>query len=801
MVSGSTLVLLCLGFAAAQEFEFPDVCATETSWEVVSGGATSGAVDYPEGGGNYPPNARVCWHIQCAAQPYLQVRMTRMDTESGYDFLELQRVGETSPLVRAAGSDLPDDVMVVNASVLVYFASDGSVQRTGFAFEWECLTARPTVAPTPVPTPEPTLAPTPIPTAVPVPTHEVVCVEASVAQYADDAEQAGPRVNYDSQRLDLGRSQGMDQDVGVRFAVVPVPQGAQVVSAEVKFVASSTSSDLPAVLDVAFELVNNSAPFRAHHDVASRDRTSGMEWRVEQAWVGGEEYATPDLSQELQEVLDQEEFTSGNAVTVLIRVGDGHEGTRYARSSDAGRGPQLRVCYLGELGTAAPAPPAGTANPAHCGPRVRRAYSTLTCAERQFFADAVNTFVTTRPELYWGIVDTHITQQLFAHSTSAFLPWHRQYVLQYENMLRSLPGFECVTVPYWDWERDAADEFLAAPMKATTFGSFENHPPRTWQCINSGIAEGWQKRNGDCIARRRSTSSQFTGEAALAALVVNWEDWQNFAARLEGAPHAAPHNYVSGDMSSMGSPFDPLFFMHHANVDRLWAVWQDYYGYDKVAKQSLSNLHYAPSVRGRSRGRISLDEVSIDAPMRYWSNTSGFPLKMFEKDVTPRDMWNIRDMPDGVSYEYGPDNLADQLGDAQEGEWDWMVPASSDRRTCCGDGTTDPNEQCDDGNTIDDDGCTNLCRLARSATTQSSEAAMDATKTGAYTLPDARFTKGKTQAKYEQLQRHQKSKREMLTNLALFECSLLKHRDVASPQWKEMVWMPKEFYDQCQFFV
>ena len=31
---------------------------------------------------------------------------------------------------------------------------------------------------------------------------------------------------------------------------------------------------------------------------------------------------------------------------------------------------------------------------------------------------------------------------------------------------------------------------------------------------------------------------------------------------------------VGGQMATERSPADPLFWLHHANVDRLWARWQ-----------------------------------------------------------------------------------------------------------------------------------------------------------------------------------------------------------------------------------
>ncbi|MBI1207025.1 MAG: hypothetical protein GC191_07015 [Azospirillum sp.] len=42
---------------------------------------------------------------------------------------------------------------------------------------------------------------------------------------------------------------------------------------------------------------------------------------------------------------------------------------------------------------------------------------------------------------------------------------------------------------------------------------------------------------------------------------------------LEGFPHNLVHNRVGGFMGDFLSSVDPIFFMHHANIDRLWKIW------------------------------------------------------------------------------------------------------------------------------------------------------------------------------------------------------------------------------------
>jgi len=47
-----------------------------------------------------------------------------------------------------------------------------------------------------------------------------------------------------------------------------------------------------------------------------------------------------------------------------------------------------------------------------------------------------------------------------------------------------------------------------------------------------------------------------------------------FQSTLEATIHDDVHNAVGGDLATAASPKDPLFWLHHANIDRLWAGWQ-----------------------------------------------------------------------------------------------------------------------------------------------------------------------------------------------------------------------------------
>lgn len=57
-------------------------------------------------------------------------------------------------------------------------------------------------------------------------------------------------------------------------------------------------------------------------------------------------------------------------------------------------------------------------------------------------------------------------------------------------------------------------------------------------------------------------------------IVQTEEKFLTYHDTLERGPHAAIHSAIGGDMNPATSPNEPMFFLHHAQVDRLWWLWQ-----------------------------------------------------------------------------------------------------------------------------------------------------------------------------------------------------------------------------------
>ena len=137
-----------------------------------------------------------------------------------------------------------------------------------------------------------------------------------------------------------------------------------------------------------------------------------------------------------------------------------------------------------------------------------------------------------------------------------FLPWHRAYLIVFERELREID--DSLSIPYWDWNVDGGELFGFPDPADPRF------PQRSWE-RSLGT-----RRSEDSVEGR---ASWFTDEIQLRRILFS-EDYYNFTRNLERGPHNAGHRWVGGTMNTMNSPSDPAFWFHHAQVDRIWALWQ-----------------------------------------------------------------------------------------------------------------------------------------------------------------------------------------------------------------------------------
>ena len=163
-----------------------------------------------------------------------------------------------------------------------------------------------------------------------------------------------------------------------------------------------------------------------------------------------------------------------------------------------------------------------------------------------------------------------------AHGGPGFLPWHRAYLLDLERELQAIDP--SVALPYWRFDQPAPNLFTTGFIgRADATGSVQfasSNPLRFWK--TDGVL-GFD-RLPDFNTTTQSPSLRT--EVQTLALGLDPADttpvhrYKNLR-RLEGNPHGSAHVSFDGSIDSIPTAArDPLFFLLHCNVDRLWAKWQ-----------------------------------------------------------------------------------------------------------------------------------------------------------------------------------------------------------------------------------
>jgi tyrosinase len=136
------------------------------------------------------------------------------------------------------------------------------------------------------------------------------------------------------------------------------------------------------------------------------------------------------------------------------------------------------------------------------------------------------------------------------HGTMLFFAWHRGYLYYFERMLRLASGDDTLTLPYWDWSTSPA-----VPIAYRDPGDASN-----------SLFHDRDMNDGSLLP------PQIVVDDANTALSQTGFD--GFSPSFEGSPHGQVHVLVGGDMRSVPtSARDPLFWLHHCNIDRNWDRW------------------------------------------------------------------------------------------------------------------------------------------------------------------------------------------------------------------------------------
>jgi tyrosinase len=268
----------------------------------------------------------------------------------------------------------------------------------------------------------------------------------------------------------------------------------------------------------------------------------------------------------------------------------------------------------------------------------RKSYKELSPTQKQKFIDAVRMLQTTKTNgsfsIYDKYIDWHVKSmakmvgnnedQNLAHGGPIFLPWHREFLRRFEKDLQNAVNDPTLYLPYWNWIEDEmsprsseiwAEDFMGGngdptfndpsipiPLSNDTGYVVTTGPFRYIGGNTNSYTVPFYYDNGDPVVDRNGTQirlpllrwfqigAEFPTSTNIDRLMqlnaYDSPDWykheqdnsESFRNALEGwkpyGAHNSIHVWVYGTMGQMYSPGDPLFFLNHCNVDRLWAEWQ-----------------------------------------------------------------------------------------------------------------------------------------------------------------------------------------------------------------------------------
>jgi tyrosinase len=173
------------------------------------------------------------------------------------------------------------------------------------------------------------------------------------------------------------------------------------------------------------------------------------------------------------------------------------------------------------------------------------------------------------------------------HEQWYFLPWHRMYLLRFEEIVRTVivadDGPEDWALPYWNYIPGGKEATLPLPFRDAEVDGSENplYVKERAPGMNSG--HGFIDVDSELLSIAMNAPA-FVGRSRFGG--GDHEPSHHGGGRtglVEQTPHNEVHGEIGGPGGWMNDPDkaakDPIFWLHHANIDRLWECWKETRGH------------------------------------------------------------------------------------------------------------------------------------------------------------------------------------------------------------------------------
>jgi tyrosinase len=267
-------------------------------------------------------------------------------------------------------------------------------------------------------------------------------------------------------------------------------------------------------------------------------------------------------------------------------------------------------------------------------PRIRVEWDSYPSSDKQGFIDGIKCLMRLRPSgryrsaqnRYEDLVALHQTLTPSVHGNAKFLLFHRYYLWTFEDVLRRECGFTR-PIPWFDEPRYAGRFNQSSIFSDRWFGAMTLRG----NCVTNGQFANLASYIGPgasnvrhCLSRNGDEAKTANTRASISDACNGRQSFADMASCAEGAAHAWGHNGIGAVMQdTYAAPADPVFWLHHAYIDRNFRQWQN-----SNSRERTATINGADA----NRQRLSLDyTISVggirpDIRIRDILNTQGSTL-------------------------------------------------------------------------------------------------------------------------------------------------------------------------------
>ncbi|KAH8813802.1 hypothetical protein DL96DRAFT_1685119 [Flagelloscypha sp. PMI_526] len=210
-------------------------------------------------------------------------------------------------------------------------------------------------------------------------------------------------------------------------------------------------------------------------------------------------------------------------------------------------------------------------------PRQRKDWTSLTDAEKASYISAVRCLHSVAP-----VSGFQGSTSIFEDFAGTHIDQHRYMMWAYESALITDCGYTGAQ-PYWNETKDAGAFTKSALLQANDLSFGGDGVASNSNCVSTGpfanltihVGPGSQITN-HCLNRAISDrSSQSAGQSYVNTCMAKTTFSEAWPCIENNGLHPAGHGGVGAEMINVQSaPVDPIFYMHHTWIDKLWYDWQ-----------------------------------------------------------------------------------------------------------------------------------------------------------------------------------------------------------------------------------